>query len=48
MINLLFNNDELGDSGIRRLLPLLASLAPVRLRIERVSKNQFVIRQPEA
>lgn len=49
MINLLFDINESGGSGMRRSLPLLTMLAPVRLLWGRESQqNQFVIRQLES
>ncbi|MFO0814123.1 MAG: toprim domain-containing protein [Gemmatales bacterium] len=49
IISLMLDNDEAGDNGMRRSLPLLAAAAPTRLLWSRDSQQeQFVDRQPES
>lgn len=49
IIHLMLDNDEPGDNGMRRSLPLLAQEAPVRLLWNREGgQRQFLDRQPES
>ncbi len=49
IISLMLDNDEAGDHGMRRSLPLLAAVAPTRLLWSRDSlQKRFADRQPES